>query len=156
VGESQGKAMNIFENEDKATQLLTIERIAHNLQGEEFEESVREIINKAMDGNMTDLSDALTKKNRTAYDFGVQTDSLVKTIISQEIQEGLARMACSLPPLQTRVYDALCNLGKDIMKDIKACLADPVGTAWGDINFCTECGKFLQSGFHVSIDELYC
>lgn len=48
-------------------QLRIVERIAHNLQGVELSESVRDVITNALDSKLEDLEDALRQEMNERY-----------------------------------------------------------------------------------------
>lgn len=139
-------------NLKKDEQLSILERIAHNLQGHVFAETVDDVMNNALKSKVDDLQLVLDMKPRTAFDYGCNTKHIISTIVSSAICDELDRTIESnidlkMPHERFKFKNAIMQKILHQMDDPKEC---------EEAHFCDECGRFMIEGYTLAGDELYC
>jgi hypothetical protein len=119
-------------------QLSIIERVAHNMQGEEFPESVEDLLVKILNSKVTDITDSLKKSHMNAFDYGSDTRTIVLTLFGEVLSNYIAND-------RHKVIQAL--------NDFKDSLEHPTDSS--ELKFCNECGKLVHNGFCIGGGEEY-
>jgi rubrerythrin len=151
VGIHFGEDMYFF-RETKTNQLVMLEQIARNLQQVNFDEDVSEVINKAMNGKLSDLQDILDTENKTAFTYGTDTEAVVLTIVRQAVDCVLLEYMAK--QMIGTTFNEAYAIAKRVIEEVKKGLKDPTEYS-GEIHFCSECGKLMREGFSL-VDEFFC
>jgi hypothetical protein len=139
-------------NLSKDNQLSIIEKIAHNLQGDNFPDSVEQVILNALHSKIEDLEDSLKhcKPMSLCNDKASRTlaCTIFRSTIESEIEKAI-REKTNLGSLLERMMFLQRTMQRvtwlfDHPKDCES------------LHFCNECGKMIFEGYSIAGNEFYC
>lgn len=136
----------------KDNQLALIERIAHNLRGSIFSESVEQVIVNALHSKTEDLEDTLKCDGNALVYSDKNAKAFIRTIVGTAIEDEL-QQAVTCHSDMSRPTDRFKFLRAALQK-IAWLLEHPRDCEI--LHFCDECGKVMFEGYSLTGDEYYC